>query len=59
MGSLPARFLLVEVEKGVTLPSAKNIRVFGVKHKNIENVFGEGSQNLLFDKTYQIVYGFN
>ena len=58
VGSLPARYLMIEVEKGVPLPKPSNIKVFGIKHKNIESVLGEGSNTLLFDKTYQIVYGF-
>ena len=58
VGSLPARYLLVEVEKGVPLPSEQNITIYGIKHKNIESILGQGSQNLLFDKTYQIIYGF-
>ena len=57
-GSIPGRYLMIEVEKGVPLPSIDKIRVFGIRFREIEERMGPGATNLLFDKTYQLVYGF-
>ena len=49
---------MIEVEKGVALPKSKDLKVLGIKHKEVDNVLGKGANDLLFDKTYQIIYGF-
>ena len=60
MGNVPARYLMIEVVKGEPLPNDENaVEVFGMNYRSMDQVLGEGESKLLFDKTYQILYGFN
>eukprot|EP00347_Sterkiella_histriomuscorum_P015765 403355764 len=59
IGNLPAKYILIEVDKGVPIKALKqDFQVFGVEHTQIESTFGMGTHDVLFDKTYQILYGF-
>ena len=59
-GNIPARFLMVEVVKGEPLPNDESaVEVYGIHYRNMDDVLGEGETKLLFEKTYQILYGFN
>ena len=60
MGNLPARYLMIEVVKGEPLPNDENcVEVYGINYRKMDNTLGDGETKLLFDKTYQILYGFN
>ena len=52
VGNIPARFLIIEVEKGVPLPKKNNLQVFGIKHDQINDILGEGYNQMLFDNAY-------
>ena len=59
-GNIPARFLMVEVVKGEPLPNDESaVEVYGIHYRNMDDVLGDGETKLLFEKTYQILYGFN
>ena len=59
-GNVPARFLMVEVVNGEPLPNDESaVEVYGIHYRNMDEVLGEGETKLLFEKTYQILYGFN
>ena len=53
LGSIPARFLMIEVVKGEPLPNDERaVEVYGINYRNMDDVLGEGETKLLFDKTY-------
>jgi hypothetical protein len=52
VGNIPARYLLIEIEKGVPFPKNSDMKIYGIHHKEIDEVLGEGYSSLLFDKTY-------
>ena len=58
---MPARYIMIEVTKGEPLPNDEEaIEVYGISYKSMDNVLGEdGGSNLLMDKAFKIIYGFN
>ncbi len=53
LGNIPAKFIMIEVDKGVPIHVLKqDIKIFGVSHTDIDSTFGLGSHDVLFDKTY-------
>ena len=60
LGNLPARFLMVEVTNGEPLPNDERVvEVYGKTYRKLGNWMGPDDTKMLFDKTFQIVYGFN
>ena len=60
VGNVPCRYLMFEVVKGAPLPcDHKMLSLYGVKAGEMNEVIGDGSWDLLFEKTYQIIYNFN
>ena len=56
---MPAKFILLEVDKGAPLSINKQeIKIFGLSYQEIDQTFGIGYHEMLFDKTYKILYGF-
>jgi len=48
------------VLKGDLLPNDEScVEAFGINYRAMDSVLGEGQTDLLFDKAYQIIYGFN
>ncbi|CDW75561.1 UNKNOWN [Stylonychia lemnae] len=59
LGNVPCKYILIEVDKGVPIDAFRqDIKIFGLPHTDIDNTFGMGFHDVLFDKTYQILYGF-
>ena len=60
MGNVPARFLMIEVTNGEPLPNDEEaVEVYGVRAGAMDSTFGEGDANMLMDKAFKIIYGFN
>ena len=51
---------MVEVTNGEPLPNDERVvEVYGVAYRQLGNLMGPSDTKMLFDKTFQIVYGFN
>mmetsp|Transcript_29831 Transcript_29831/g.39700 ORF Transcript_29831/g.39700 Transcript_29831/m.39700 type:complete len:128 (+) Transcript_29831:306-689(+) len=60
LGNVPARYLMVEVTHGEPLPNDEDaVEVYGMKSSAMELALGTGETEMLMDKTFQIIYGFN
>lgn len=59
VGSLPARFLMVEVVNGEPLPNDPScVEVYGLSHRKMTHLMGPDETKVMFDKTFKIIYGF-
>jgi len=60
LGNMPARFLMIEVTNGEPIPNdEKAVEVYGILHRKMQQVMGPDDAKVLFNKTFQILYGFN
>ena len=60
LGNVPARFLMIEVTNGEPLPNDEDaVEVYGVRASAMEAAFGVGEAEMLMDKAFKIIYGFN
>ena len=61
LGNVPARYLMIEVTNGEPLPNDEEaVEVYGMSCGSMDAEFGaESGSQLLMDKAYQIIYGFN
>ena len=51
---------MIEVTHGEPLPNDEEaVEVYGMKHNTMDSVLGDGESQLLMDKAFQIIYGFN
>ena len=51
---------MITVTHGEPLPNDEEaIEVYGVRSSKMEGVFGESEAQVLLDKTFKIIYGFN
>ena len=60
LGNVPARFLMIEVTNGEPLPNDEDaVQVYGVRVNAMDSAFGTGEAEMLMDKAFKIIYGFN
>ena len=60
LGNVPARYLMIEVTHGEPLPNDEEaVEVYGMPYSRMDSVLGDGESQLLMDKAFQIIYGFN
>lgn len=58
VGCLPCKYMMLEMEKGTPVRDAyRNIELYGVYYKEMDQVMGEGYSEILFDSAYDIIYG--
>ena len=57
VGGLPCRYMMLEMEKGAPLRDAyKNIELYGIYYKEMDNTLGDGFSDILFNNAYEIIY---
>ena len=61
LGNIPARYLMIEVIRGEPLPNDEDaVEVYGMNCGALDSELGQdGGSQLLMDKAFQIIYGFN
>ena len=60
LGSVPARFLMIEVTHGEPLPNDEEaVEIYGISQRSIGAVLSEDESSMLMDKAFKIIYGFN
>lgn len=60
LGNVPGRYLMIEVTHGEPLPNDEEcVEVYGMRSSQMERHLGTGETEMLLDKAFQIIYGFN